>query len=85
MYKLDFGPEGRITFASLDREVAQRVLDKLKWLIQNIEVLPTIPLHGKYSKLFKLKVGDWRVIYEINYNNKTVTVHKVGHRSEVYK
>jgi mRNA interferase RelE/StbE len=33
----------------------------------------------------KLRVGDWRVMYEVNHNDKVVTVHKVGHRKEVYK
>ncbi len=85
MYKLDFSAEGRSALASLDKEIGQRVLDKLKWLIQNIEVIPLLPLHGKYPGLFKLKVGDWRVIYEINYDEKIITVHKAGHRREIYK
>lgn len=85
MYKLDFSADGRSSLASLDKEIAQRVLDKLKWLIQNIEFISPLPLHGKYSGLFKLKVGDWRVIYEIDYGKRVINVHKVGHRREIYK
>lgn len=85
MYKLDFSDNSRTTLSLLDKEVGQRVLDKLKWLVRNIENIPLLPLHGKYTGLFKLKAGDWRVIYEINHNDKIVTVHKVGHRKEIYK
>ncbi len=85
MYKLDFSTEGRRSLASLDKEIGQRILDKIKWLIQNIEVIPLLPLRGKYSGLFKLKVGDWRVIYEINHSKRFITVHKIGHRREIYK
>lgn len=28
--------------------------------------------------LSALKVGDWRVIYEVNHNEELITVHKVG-------
>lgn len=67
MYKLDFSDNGRTTFSLLDKEVGQKVLDKLKWFVQNIENIPLLPLHGKYAGFFKLKAGDWRVIYEVNH------------------
>ena len=84
MYKLDFTDEGRSALASLDKIVAQRILVKLKWFLQNIEAVNFKPLKGNLSGLYKLKVGDWRIIYEINHNEKVVTVHKVGHRKEIY-
>ncbi len=85
MYKLDFTDEGKAALASLDKIVAQRVLDKLKWFLQNIEAVNFKPLEGNLSGMYKLRVGDWRVIYEINHTDKVVTVHKVGHRREIYK
>lgn len=85
MYKLDFSDEGKAALALLDKIVAQRVLDKLKWFLQNIEAVNFKPLGGNLSGMYKLRVGDWRVIYEINHNDKIVTVHKVGHRKEIYK
>ncbi len=85
MYKLDFTNEGKASLALLDKTVAQRVLDKLKWFLQNIEAVNFKPLEGNLSEMYKLRVGDWRVIYEINHNDKVVTVHKVGHRREIYK
>jgi mRNA interferase RelE/StbE len=85
MYKLDFSDEGKTSLASLDKTIGQRVLNKLKWLTQSIEVINPLPLEGDLSGLYKLRVGDWRVMYEVNHNDKVVTVHKVGHRKEVYK
>ena len=85
MYKLDFTDEGRSALASLDKIVAQRVLDKLKWFLQNIGAVNFKPLDWNLSGLYKLRVGDWRIIYEVNHNDKVVTVHKVGHRKEIYK
>lgn len=46
---------------------SRNILDKLKWFVQNIENIPLLPLHGKYAGFFKLKAGDWRVIYEVNH------------------
>lgn len=84
-YRLEFSDEGKISFPSLDKAVSQRILNKLKWLTQNIEAISPLPLKWNYEGLFKLRIGDWRVIYEIDRDQKIITVHKVGHRSEIYK
>lgn len=84
MYELVFSEEGRTSLASLDKIIAQRVFNKLKWLIQNIEAITPLALEGNLSWLYKLRVGDWRVIYAINHNDSIITVHKVGHRKEIY-
>ncbi|MBW2106846.1 MAG: type II toxin-antitoxin system RelE/ParE family toxin [Deltaproteobacteria bacterium] len=85
MYKLDFSPAGRDSLASLDKKVAQRALDKLRWLLRNIDNISAPPLKRNLSGLYKLRVGDWRVIYEVKRDQRVVTVHKVGHRSEIYR
>ncbi|MBI5050281.1 MAG: type II toxin-antitoxin system RelE/ParE family toxin [Nitrospirae bacterium] len=85
MYRLDFSDDGKASLASLDKNISQRVLDKLKWLIQNIESITPLPLRKNLAGLYKLRVGDFRVMYEINHDDKVITVHKVGHRREIYK
>ena len=57
--------------------------DKLKWLIENVDSVEHIQLKGKYSGLYKLRLA-YRVIYELD-NNKGFTVHKIGHRRDIYK
>lgn len=36
-------------------------------------------------ELYRLRQGDYRVVYEISEPDHTVTVVKVGHRREVYR
>jgi mRNA interferase RelE/StbE len=45
--------------------------------------------HG-YKKLkgedaYRIRVGDYRIIYEINDNTIIITVVSVGHRKDIYK
>ncbi len=84
-YLLNFAEGGKDSFKSLDKNIQHRVFDKLKWFIQNVDSLTLLPLKSSLSGLYKLRVGDYRIIYEINLNDKVVTVHKVGHRKEIYK
>ena len=85
MYKLDFRGQGKKCLQSLDRETGQRIFDKLKWLIENVDSVEHLQLKGKYSGLYKLKAGAYRALYEIDYKRKVITVHKIGHRRDIYK
>lgn len=44
-----------------------------------------LPLRRSLKNFFKLRVGDYRIIYQIENQEVTVLVFKVGHRREVYE
>jgi mRNA interferase RelE/StbE len=35
--------------------------------------------------MYRIRVGDWRIVYEIQDTRLVVIVVRVGHRSEVYQ
>jgi mRNA interferase RelE/StbE len=47
----------------LDSVVARRVLKKITWFSKNFEQLIPEPLSGEFRGTYKLRVGDWRVVY----------------------
>lgn len=71
--------------SKIDKPIAKRITDKLAWFSENIENINTIPLTGNLSGLYKLKVGAYRMVYEIDHERKIITVHKIGHRRDIYK
>ena len=85
MYQVIILPKALNDLSKLDKTVSRRIIDKLSWLSENIENITPLSLTGKYTDLFKFRIGDWRVIYDIDHDQKMITVHKVGHRSEIYK
>jgi mRNA interferase RelE/StbE len=42
-----------------------------------------VPLKGEFEGLYKLRIGDYRVIYAKT-GRETVVVLRIGHRSKVY-
>jgi addiction module RelE/StbE family toxin len=73
-----------VEFLSLDRGVQKQVRKKLDEMHRaSLEQFPHEALTGEQFKgLFKLRVGDWRLIYKIA--NGEVLFVTLGHRSEVY-
>lgn len=43
-----------------------------------------LPLRRTLKKFFKLRVGDYRIIYQIEKSEVVVLIVKIGHRREVY-
>jgi mRNA interferase RelE/StbE len=64
--------------------VAQGVVNKLRWLAENFDAARPEALVGPLTGLRKLRVGHYRVIYEPDRQNRLITVHLIGHRSEIY-
>lgn len=59
-------------------------------LIVAIDALSTNPaaggvLKGEFSGLRRLRVGDYRIVYEINGGELTVLVIRIGHRQGIYR
>ncbi|MBM4081682.1 MAG: type II toxin-antitoxin system mRNA interferase toxin, RelE/StbE family, partial [Planctomycetes bacterium] len=42
------------------------------------------PLTGPWKGKYKLRVGDWRAVYTADKSERLISVHRVGHRSEIY-
>ena len=85
MYHVAFTPDAETDLARLDKSIAQRVLKKLRWLAENFEVITPESLTGEWQGVFKLRVGDYRVLYTCNETETTIVVHFVKHRREIYK
>jgi len=84
-YKVNILPPAIADLKRVDKEIAQRVINKIHWLADNFdEIIPEI-LHHNLKGLFKLRVGDWRIIYSVDHQRKTITIHLIGHRREIYK
>ena len=84
-YSVIILPKAFDTLSKLDKPIARRITDKLSWFSENSERVNILPLTGSLSGLFKLKVGDYRIVYEIDHNSRVITVHKIGHRRDIYK
>ena len=85
MYRVRILNAATRELARLDKPLGRRVVERINWLAVNLDNLKLEPLTGDLSGFYKLRVGDYRVVYEILPDEQTIIIHKVGHRSEVYR
>ncbi|RLG19542.1 type II toxin-antitoxin system mRNA interferase toxin, RelE/StbE family [Candidatus Micrarchaeota archaeon] len=83
MVKIEWAEEAVRDLEKLDRQVAERILRKLEWFSKNFERIVPEPLGGEFKGTYKLRVGDWRVIYTVE--GDIMVIQGIGHRREIYK
>jgi mRNA interferase RelE/StbE len=71
--------------ARLDKPEARRIVRRINWLASNVDTIRPEALGGDLAGFFKLRVGDYRVIYEVLGAEQVLLVHAIGHRREIYR
>jgi mRNA interferase RelE/StbE len=84
VYELVFHPNVAKDLKSLDKSTRQRILNKIQWLLEHKDVRHE-PLTAQWEGTCRLRIGDYRVIYEIDQVERRVIIYAVGHRREIYK
>jgi mRNA interferase RelE/StbE len=69
--------------ADLPREVHQRIIKRLVALKTNPRPIRAKKLWG--GERYRLRVGDYRVLYTIDDALQKIEISGVGHRREVYR
>lgn len=85
-YTVEFVRSARKEFEKLPAAIRKKVTEALKLLSFNpySEILKIKKLKG-VADLFRIRIGDYRLVYEIHNDKLIVIVIKIGHRSDIYK
>jgi mRNA interferase RelE/StbE len=85
MYNIRILEEASRELARLDKPVGRRIVERINWLSEKLNDIRPEPLRGDLIGLYKFRIGDYRVIYEIVHDEKTIVIHAIGHRREIYR
>ena len=84
-FTLVLTPEAQRDILRLDLTVQTRVLNRIEWIGKNAELVNHQAMKGdEWHGCFKYRVGDYRIIYQLDQSVPKMIVLKVGHRREVY-
>jgi len=83
-YTISFKETARKELYLLPDKIVQKILDVISELAVNARHVGVKKLKGKGENLWRLRVGDYRVIYLINDSIRIVNIRKIGHRRDVY-
>ncbi len=85
-YRVEFTERAKKDLKKLDKYTASLILG---WVRKNLEGCENPRLHGKglvanRSGQWRYRIGDYRLLAEINDDKITILVLTIGHRRDVY-
>ena len=85
VYSVNYEPEAVNDLDQLTQKTRVRILKKIEWLKNNFDQISPLPLTGNLSSFYKLRIGDYRVIYEFDKENHILYITRIGHSREIYE
>ena len=83
-YKVAFKPSVEKDLAHLSKKVVTRILRRIELLTEQPFSKQSIKLEGSEA-LYRIRIGDYRIIYGVDTDAKQIVVHHVRHRREAYR
>ena len=86
-WTIDYSESAWNQLKKLDKPVARRILDFLDNRVAKHDDPRTLgkALTGPLGTLWRYRIGDYRIICEIQHSTVRILVVRVGHRREVYR
>jgi mRNA interferase RelE/StbE len=86
MYKVDFAQSSARELKKLPSHVQERIRYALESLRRDpfSELIRFRKIKG-YENLYRIRLGDYRIVYEVIERKLLIIVIRTGHRSDVYR
>lgn len=82
-YEIVFLKSARKQLEKLSKNIIGEIIEKIKIIKTHYESLDIKKLKG-YQHLYRLRCGDYRIVYRILIDTKVIQIGLIAHRSEVY-
>ena len=83
-YRIELTPQAAKQLATLERQTLKRIAARIDALAGDPRPANARKLSAKEG-LYRIRVGDYRVIYRIVDRMVLVTIIRIGHRRDVYR
>jgi len=84
MYKVEYAKGVFKDLKSLPKKIQRKALEFVEKHLADDPFMGK-PLSGKFKGLWKLRIGDYRIVYTIEKARLIIFVLRIRHRKEVYR
>ena len=83
-YHVQFAPSAARSLAKLERSFQRRIARRLDALVYEPRPKGSEKLRGAAGR-YRIRVGDYRIIYDIEDDELLILILRVGHRRDIYR
>jgi mRNA interferase RelE/StbE len=83
-FEIQFASSAAKEFRNLPSEIKKRAIAKIDILSSNPFPKEIKKLKGK-NNFYRLRVGAYRIVYELHQDDKMILITRIRHRRDVYR
>ena len=85
MFKIEFSNKSKKFLKKIDKEILIRIFDRIKKLKDNPFSDDCKRIFSNKGKLFRIRVGDYRILYDVGYKKGIIIISDIDKRGKIYK
>ena len=83
-YKVAFASRAIKDLRSIPRGQQGKILDKAEDLSSNPYPRGCLKLKGTQEEFWRIRVGDYRILYQVDDFIEIIDIRRIGHRKNIY-
>jgi mRNA interferase RelE/StbE len=84
MYSVELKPQAQKFIEAQPGKIQRQLIKKIESLKESPHPTGYKLLHSE-KKLYRIRSGDYRIIYQVRHENLLILIVKVGHRRNIYE
>ncbi|MEX0849127.1 MAG: type II toxin-antitoxin system RelE/ParE family toxin [Candidatus Dependentiae bacterium] len=84
-YKIEFAVQAKKDLKKIDKPQLKKINQKLEGLVSSDFNQDIKKLEGTTESIYRMRVGDYRVVFQVKHNVITILVIGIAHRKQVYR
>ncbi|TVR80850.1 MAG: type II toxin-antitoxin system RelE/ParE family toxin [Chitinophagaceae bacterium] len=85
MYEISITRSAAKELRSIPKHAIKRIVDNIDLLAQNPRPEGSKKIKGTKLNLWRIRIGNYQVVYDIQDKIKIIEIIKIGHRKEIYE
>ncbi|MBN1168067.1 MAG: type II toxin-antitoxin system RelE/ParE family toxin [Methanospirillaceae archaeon] len=84
MYQIRFSSSSYKYLLNLNIQIRKRIFLKIETLKEDPMPHGSVRIKGTKEEIFRIRVGEYRILYEVDHGIEIIDIIKIGKRSNVY-
>ena len=84
MYRITFKPSAHKELLQVPKSAVKKIVIAIDRLVENPRPMGVKKLKGTKEDLYRIRVGDYRVIYTVDDVIRIVNIRRIGDRKDIY-
>lgn len=84
MFDVEYSNQAKKFLKNTDKIFVKRLLEKIEVLREKPIIHDSKMVEGYKEKLYRVRIGNYRILYEVDYKNNMIGIVKIDKRQKVY-